>query len=63
MIPAEGEEDAYAERLTEMVDALPNCFFVHNGSLFVGDLVTPDLVDNDEAEPEETKPPENEAKT
>ncbi len=40
-LPEEGEEKAYAEKLVEMVECLPNCFFVHNGSLFIGDLVMP----------------------
>jgi amino acid transporter len=42
--PEEGDEGKYAERLREMVDGMPTCFFVHNGSLFIGDLVTPEKV-------------------
>ena len=42
--PDEGEEEKYAERLTELVEGMPTCFFVHNGSLFLGDLVTPEQV-------------------
>ena len=41
-IPEEGEEAVYAERMTEIARALPNCFFVYNGSLFIGELVTPE---------------------
>jgi len=40
--PEEGEEDGYAQRLMDMVEGLPTCFFVHNGSLFIGELVSPD---------------------
>jgi amino acid transporter len=43
--PKEGEEASYAERLAELAAGLKNCFFVHNGSLFLGDLVTPEKVD------------------
>lgn len=39
--PPQGEEEAYARRLCEMVEGLPSCFFVHNGSLFIGELLTP----------------------
>lgn len=38
--PASGEEADYARRLTELAEGLPSCFFVHNGSLFVGELIT-----------------------
>lgn len=38
--PAAGEEERYAQRLTELADGLPTCFFVNNGSLFIGELVT-----------------------
>ena len=41
-IPEEGEEAVYAERMTEIARSLPNCFFVYNGSLFIGELVTPE---------------------
>jgi len=40
--PEEGEEENYALRLQSLVEFLPTCFLVHNGSLFIGDLVTPD---------------------
>jgi hypothetical protein len=48
--PHEGDEAAYAERLDELAAGFQNCFFVHNGSLFLGDLVTPEKVEiqNDE---------------
>jgi len=42
--PEEGEEEDYADRLRELAEGLPTCFFVHNGSLFIGDLVTPEKV-------------------
>ncbi len=42
--PQEGEEENYAERLSELAAGFRNCFFVHNGSLFLGDLVTPEKV-------------------
>jgi len=41
--PNEGDEESYAERLAELAEGLPTCFFVHNGSLFIGDLVTPEM--------------------
>lgn len=40
--PDEGKEDEYAIRLQNMMDFLPTCFLVHNGSLFIGDLVMPE---------------------
>ncbi|MFH1672948.1 MAG: Na-K-Cl cotransporter [Pseudomonadota bacterium] len=40
--PEEGKEEEYALRLQNMVDCMPTCFLVHNGSLFMGELVTPD---------------------
>ena len=43
--PKEGEEEAYADRLAEMASGFKNCFFVHNGSLFLGDLVTPEKME------------------
>ncbi len=43
--PKEGDEDDYADRLAEMASGFKNCFFVHNGSLFLGDLVTPEKMD------------------
>jgi amino acid transporter len=50
--PEEGEEEKYAERLRELVDRMPTCFFVHNGSLFIGDLVTPEQVPESAADEE-----------
>lgn len=41
-VPEEGKEEEYAARVQNMVDCLPTCFLVHNGSLFIGDLVTPE---------------------
>lgn len=43
--PKEGDEEAYAERLDELAAGFQNCFFVHNGSLFLGDLITPEKVE------------------
>jgi len=40
--PEEGDEENYTRRLYELAEGLPSCFFVHNGSLFIGELVTPD---------------------
>ena len=40
--PDIGGEESYAERLAELAEGFQNCFFVHNGSLFLGDLVTPE---------------------
>jgi potassium/chloride transporter 4/5/6 len=42
--PDKGKEEEYAERLVNLVDCLPTCFLVHNGSLFIGELVTPEEV-------------------
>ncbi len=39
--PEEGAEESYAKRLSELVEGLPSFFLVHNGSLFIGELVTP----------------------
>jgi hypothetical protein len=39
-LPEEGKEDAYAARIAELAEGLPSCFFVHNGSLFIGELVS-----------------------
>ncbi|SDL31525.1 Amino acid transporter [Geoalkalibacter ferrihydriticus] len=38
--PVPGEEERYAQRLGELAEGLPTCFFVNNGSLFIGELVT-----------------------
>ncbi len=38
--PEAGDELDYARRLTELAEGMPTCFFVHNGSLFVGELIT-----------------------
>jgi amino acid transporter len=43
--PNVGDEDSYADRLAELAEGFQNCFFVHNGSLFLGGLVTPEQVD------------------
>ncbi len=45
--PNEGDEPDYADRLIELASGFKNCFFVHNGSLFLGDLVTPENFDID----------------
>ncbi len=42
-LPEEGQESAYAERIAELAEGLPSCFFVHNGSLFIGELVSPGI--------------------
>ncbi|MBE9486164.1 MAG: amino acid permease [Chloroflexi bacterium] len=39
--PEEGNEEHYARRLYRLAEGLPSCIFVHNGSLFIGELVTP----------------------
>lgn len=38
-VPAEGDEEAYAERMDRLAGDLPVVFFVKNSSLFVGDLL------------------------
>ncbi|GAB4340997.1 MAG: Na-K-Cl cotransporter [Desulfobulbaceae bacterium] len=40
--PEEGKEEEYARRVQDLVDCMPTCFLVHNGSLFIGGLVTED---------------------
>jgi len=40
-LPEEGQEGAYAERIAELAEGLASFFFVHNGSLFIGELVSP----------------------
>jgi hypothetical protein len=40
--PEEGKESEYAMRIQDLVDCLPTCFLVYNGSLFRGELVTPE---------------------
>ena len=52
--PEPGDEERYAERLKEMVEGMPTCFFIHNGSLFIGDLVTPEKVPTPGGQAEET---------
>ncbi len=42
-MPEEGQEEVYAERIAELAEGLPSFFFVHNGSLFVGELVSPGI--------------------
>jgi solute carrier family 12 (potassium/chloride transporter), member 4/6 len=39
-MPAEGQEEEYAERIMELAAGLRSFFFVHNGSLFIGELVS-----------------------
>lgn len=39
--PEDGKEEDYARRLYQLAEGLPACIFVHNGSLFIGELVTP----------------------
>jgi len=45
--PEEGKEEEYAQRLYQLAEGLPACVFVHNGSLFIGELVTPDEEDGE----------------
>ena len=40
-MPEAGQEEAYAARIAELAEGLPSFFFVHNGSLFIGELVSP----------------------
>jgi len=42
--PEKGKEEEYARRVQGLVDCMPTCFLVHNGSLFIGELVTPEAV-------------------
>ena len=35
--PEEGDEEGHADRLAELAEGFNTCFFVHNGSLFLGD--------------------------
>ncbi len=51
--PEEGKEPEYAERLVELTEGLPSCFLVHNGSLFIGELVTPTAEDESTEEKDE----------
>ena len=37
-----GKEEEYARRIQDLVEYMPTCFLVHNGSLFIGELVTED---------------------
>ena len=37
-----GKEEEYALRVQNLVEYMPTCFLVHNGSLFIGDLITED---------------------
>jgi len=48
-VPEEGEEESYARRLFDLAEGLPSCIFVHNGSLFIGELVTPESGDHQES--------------
>ena len=47
--PEEGKEAEYAERLSDLTEGLPSCFLVHNGSLFIGELVTPSAEEEENA--------------
>ncbi len=38
--PEEGDEENHARRLAELTAGMPSCFLVHNGSLFIGELVS-----------------------
>lgn len=40
--PQAGEEEEHAQRLEHLATGLSTCFFVHNGSLFIGELATPE---------------------
>ncbi len=53
--PDEGDEENYARRLFQLAEGLPSCFFIHNGSLFIGELVTPDGDDMTKSNLPETK--------
>lgn len=48
-IPNPGEEKAYAQKLTELVDGLDNFFLVRNGSVFLGDLILPEQASQEES--------------
>ncbi len=37
-----GKEEEYARRVQDLVEYMPTCFLVHNGSLFMGDLISED---------------------
>jgi hypothetical protein len=39
--PEKGREAEAAKRLVQLVEGLPTCFLVHNGSLFIGELLSP----------------------
>ncbi len=54
--PDEGKESEYAERLAELTEGLPSCFLIHNGSLFIGELVSPSADDGDDADEEQETP-------
>ncbi len=60
--PEEGKESEYAERLAELTEGLPSCFLVHNGSLFIGELVTPTAEDEEEEAPPSDPGAEDDAK-
>ncbi len=57
--PEEGKEAEYAERLVELTEGLPSCFLIHNGSLFIGELVTPVAEGAEQQNEEETAGNEN----
>ena len=53
-VPEKGKEEEYARRVQDLVEYMPTCFLVHNGSLFIGDLITEDeTVQHQEKMPEE----------
>ncbi len=54
-MPEEGEEENYAKRLYQLAEGLPSCFFIHNGSLFIGELLTPEGEDLTRSKLTETK--------
>lgn len=41
-VPEKGKEREYALRVQNLIEYMPTCFLIHNGSLFIGELVTPD---------------------
>jgi len=60
--PDEDKEEEYALRLQNLVDCLPSCFLIHNGSLFIGELITPEQASQFEttAETAEDEPADRE---
>ena len=58
-----GTEEEYARRIQNLVEYMPTCFLVHNGSLFIGGLVTEDETVKHKEEIPENGDEENSAKT